>query len=79
MYFLIAGVGALIWNYWRIGFVYDSSWWWALAPFALAVAWWAWADSTGYTKRKAIEKMDAKKKERIDKHKAAMGIQTRKR
>ena len=40
MYFLIAGVVALIFNYWRIGFVADMSWWWALAPFALAVAWW---------------------------------------
>jgi small Trp-rich protein len=79
MYFLIAGLMALAWNYWRIGFVYDMSWWWALSPFALAVVWWAWADTSGYTKRKEMEKMDLKKKERIDKHKAALGIQTRKR
>lgn len=79
MYLLIAGVAALIWNWWRIGFIYDTSWWWALGPFGLAVCWWAWADSSGYTKRKEMEKMDIKKKERIDKHKAALGTLNRKR
>ena len=57
MYLLLAGIGLLIWNYNRIGFVADMSWWWALSPFALAVAWWTWADMTGYTKRKEMEKM----------------------
>jgi small Trp-rich protein len=79
MYFLIAGLLALVFNYWRIGFVADMSWWWALAPFALAVAWWSWADSSGYTKRKEMEKMEAKKKERIEKHKEALGLGIRKR
>jgi small Trp-rich protein len=50
-----------------------------LSPFAMAVAWWAWADVTGYTKRKAMEKMDLKKKERIDKQREALGIKTRRR
>ena len=40
--------------------------------------WWAWADSTGYTKRKAMEKMDQRKKDRINKHKEALGIRPRK-
>ena len=79
MYSLIACVVALLWNYWRIGFVFDMSWWWALSPFALAVVWWAWADSSGYTKRKEMEKMALKKQERIDKHKDALGLRTRKR
>ena len=48
-------------------------------PFGLTVAWWTWADTTGYTKRKEVEKMDRKKKERIDKQRAALGIRTRKR
>lgn len=79
MYFLIAGLVAVVWNYWRIGFIYDSSWWWALAPFALAAVWWAWADSSGYTKRKEMKKMDLKKQERIDRHKDALGLHNRKR
>lgn len=79
MYFLIAGVVALVWNYWRIGLVADSTWWWVMALFGLAIAWWAYADATGYTKRKEMEKMDKKKQERIDKHKAALGMQSRRR
>ena len=79
MYFLIAGLVALVWNYGRIGLVADTSWWWVMGLFALAVAWWSFADSSGYTKRKEMEKMDLKKKQRIDKHKDALGIRPRKR
>ena len=49
------------------------SWWMVLAPFGLAVLWWAWADWSGYTKRKAMQKEDAKKAARIAKAKDAMG------
>ena len=55
------------------------SWWWALAPFGLAAIWWAWADASGYTKRKEMEKMALKKQERIDKHKDALGTLHRRR
>jgi small Trp-rich protein len=55
------------------------AWWWVLSPFALAVLWWGWADSTGYTKRKAMEKMDQKKKDRIEKQREALGIKPRRR
>jgi small Trp-rich protein len=79
MYFLIAGIGLMILKYLEIGFAAELSWWWVLSPFAMAVAWWAWADVTGYTKRKAMEKMDLKKKERIDKQREALGIKTRRR
>ena len=79
MYFLIAGLVALVWNYWRIGLVADSSWWWVMVPFVLAVAWWSFADSTGYTKRKQMERMDAKKQARLDRQKESLGIRARKR
>ena len=79
MYFLIAGVGLLLLKYLEIGFVAELSWWWVLSPFAMAVAWWAWADSTGYTKRKEMEKMDQKKQDRQNKQREALGIRTRKR
>jgi small Trp-rich protein len=44
-----------------------------LAPFGLAMAWWAWADSTGYTKRKAMQREDERKQARIDKNRDAIG------
>jgi small Trp-rich protein len=43
------------------------------------VAWWAWADATGYTKRREMKKMDQKKQERIDRQREAMGIKTKRR
>lgn len=54
------------------------SWWWVLGAFALTALWWAWADSSGYTKRKAMEKMDQRKQDRINKQKEALGIRPRK-
>ncbi|WP_372659480.1 TIGR04438 family Trp-rich protein [Hydrogenophaga sp.] len=79
MFFLIVGVGLLLLKYLELGFVASLSWWWVLSPFAMAVAWWAWADATGYTKRKVMEKMDDKKKQRIDKQREALGIKPKRR
>ncbi|RZL35837.1 MAG: TIGR04438 family Trp-rich protein, partial [Rubrivivax sp.] len=41
----------------------DGFWAWliVLSPFAVAVAWWAWADSSGLTQKKAMDALDAKK------------------
>ncbi len=79
MYFLILGVILLLLKYLEIGPVAAWSWWTVLAPFGLAVLWWAWADWSGYTKRKAMEKEDAKKIARINKAKEAMGQGVRRR
>ena len=79
MYFLLLGIVGLLLKYLEIGPVAALSWWLVLTPFALAVAWWAWADSSGYTKRKEIQKMDKRKQDRIDKQRTAMGVGTRRR
>jgi small Trp-rich protein len=42
----------------------------------MAVAWWAWADSSGYTKRKVIEREERRKQDRIDRQKTNMGVKT---
>jgi small Trp-rich protein len=55
------------------------SWWWVLSPFALAVAWWAWADSTGYTKKKAMEREDKRRDARRERTKASLDAAYRKR
>lgn len=52
-------------------------WWGVLSPFGAAVLWWWWADMTGYTKRKEMEKMDAKKVERRHRSMVALGIDPR--
>lgn len=79
MYFLIIGIAALAMKYLEFGPVAALSWWLVLSPFALAVAWWAWADMSGYTKRVEIEKMEKRKQNRIEKQRVAMGVLAKKR
>ena len=74
MYLLFLGLVLLLLKYAAIGPVADWPWWVVLSPFALAVAWWAWADASGYTKRKAMEKLDEKKKQRLEKQRKQMGM-----
>ena len=79
MYFLILGIMLLLLKYLEIGPVAAWTWYTVLAPFGLAVLWWAWADWSGYTKRKEMEKEDEKKAARIAKAKEAMGQGVRRR
>ncbi len=74
MYLLLIGIVALALKYLEVAPVADWSWWLVLSPFALAAAWWAWADSSGYTKRREMEKMDKRKDDRIEKQREAMGM-----
>ena len=79
MYFLGLGVIFMAMKYWEIGPVAAWDWWVVLAPFALAVVWWAWADASGYTKRKAMERENARRQGRIDRSKEAIGTLRKKR
>jgi small Trp-rich protein len=76
MWFLLLGLLSLGLKYFEVGMVAGWSWWIVLSPFALAVAWWAWADSSGYTKRKVIERENRRKQARIDRQKTNMGVPT---
>ncbi|WP_348752767.1 TIGR04438 family Trp-rich protein [uncultured Aquincola sp.] len=53
------------------------SWWWVLSPFVLALLWWGWADKYGYTQKKAMDRMEAKKARRRERHLQDMGLDTR--
>lgn len=77
MLFLGLGIILLVMKYMAMGPVAAWSWWIVLSPFALAVAWWSWADWSGYTKRKAMEKEDARKQARIDKNRQQLGMTPR--
>ena len=74
MYLLLVGIVLLAMKYLEIGAVATWPWWVVLAPFGLASLWWWWADATGYTKKKAMEKMDKRKQDRINKQRDAMGM-----
>ena len=73
MYFLGIGIVLLAMWYLEIGPVGAWPWYVIAIPWALAVLWWWWADATGYTKRKAMEREDARRQARIDKNKEAIG------
>ena len=79
MLFLLAGIVMLVLWYGEIGPVATWAWYVVFAPFGLAVLWWWWADATGYTKKKAMDKENARKKARIEKSREAMGITPRKK
>lgn len=79
MYLLGLGVILLALKYLEIGPVATLSWWWVLSPFAAAVAWWAWADASGYTKRKAMEREEARKQARIAKSRESLGMGPKRR
>ena len=79
MYFLGLGLVFLVLKYLALGPVAAWDWWIVLLPFGLAVAWWAWADSTGYTKKKVMERENARKQERVDRARDALGMLPKKK
>jgi small Trp-rich protein len=74
MYLLLVGIILLAMKYLEVGPVAMWSWWVVLAPFGLAALWWAWADYSGYTKRKAVERENARKQARLDKQREQLGL-----
>ena len=85
MFFVVVGVILILLNLLGIGPVGDWTWtlggdlWKFALPFVFAVAWWAWADSSGLTKRREMERMDEKKEARREKNMDALGLNTRSR
>ena len=74
MLFIVIGLLLIGLKFADIAPVATLSWWWVLSPFALAAAWWAYADSSGLTKRREMDKLEEKKKERRRKAMDALGI-----
>ena len=73
MYLLGLGLIFLAMKYLEVDPVAGWSWVVVLAPFGLAMAWWAWADASGYTKKKAMQRMEEKRIARINRSKDAIG------
>ncbi len=79
MYFLGIGLILLACKLLDVNPVVAWDWWIVLTPFGLAAAWWAWADSSGYTKAVEEKKMEARKQARINKNREALGMPKNKR
>ena len=74
MFFVLLGVLLFALKYLAIGPVAAWSWWIVIAPFACAVAWWAFADGSGLTARRQSEKVEERAKDRRRRNLEAMGL-----
>ncbi len=74
MYFVAIGLLLLLLKTTEYGPVALWSWWAVLWPWLAAVLWWAWADGTGYTKRREVEKMDKRVAKRREENLANLGM-----
>jgi small Trp-rich protein len=78
MWFVLLGLLLIVLNLLNIGFFGTWEWpgdWWKMCwPFGLAMAWWYYADASGLTKRREIEKMEAKKHARRTKNLVSLGM-----
>lgn len=71
---VIVGVLLLVAKWAEWGPVAGWSWWIVAAPFAAAAAWWHFADASGLTKRREMEKMDRRTAARREKAIQALGL-----
>lgn len=58
-----------------VGGISALSWWWVVGGFALSAAWFSYADRSGLSTRKAMERLDQRKQERIQKQRELLGSQ----
>jgi len=85
MFFVIIGVLLILMN--LVGFGWPAAWNWEISgdlwkfcvPFVLAALWWVWADKSGLNKRREIERMEKKKRDRRLENLNALGLDTRER
>jgi small Trp-rich protein len=77
MWFLIAGLVLGLLRLADVEPIASWHWGWALLPFGLAAVWWAIADSTGLTQRRAIDKMEERKVARRARDMEALGLNVR--
>ncbi len=79
MYLVIIGVVLLTLKLTEWGPVASWPWWGILSPFAGAIVWWAWADATGYYKRREMRKLEEKQEKRRERSMEAIGTGVRRR
>jgi small Trp-rich protein len=85
MWFIIIGVILIATNLAGIGPAADWNWelggdlWKLGAPFVLAGVWWVWADVSGLNKRREMDKMERKKRDRRKENLVSLGMDTRAR
>jgi small Trp-rich protein len=69
-------IGVLLFGLWMgdVGPFGQLDWWWIALPFALAVLWWEFADRSGLTERRVMDKLEKRKIERREKAMESLGL-----
>ncbi len=79
MYLVLIGLLLLTLKLTEFGPAAAWPWWGILSPFAGAVVWWAWADSTGYYKRREMRQLAERQDKRRERAMEAIGTKSRQR
>lgn len=66
MYLLLAAIAATLLKFYEVGPFSTISWWWILGLYAATAIWWQVADATGWSRRKAMEREQRIKDERLE-------------
>ena len=74
---VVIGVLLMLAKWLEFGPFANMSWWWAMLPFGAAVLWWEFADSSGWTKRREMDKMEKRKVDRRERAMESLGISRR--
>jgi small Trp-rich protein len=80
MFFVVVGVILIVCNLMDWGPMGHWNWevsgdlWKFVTPFVIATVWWIWSDATGWTKRKAMNRDEERKRDRLDRNIDAMGL-----
>ena len=77
MWLVVGGIVLVLLWFLEIGPLAHLAWGWLTVPFILAVVWWSIAESTGYTQRTVIRKLEERKVARRERDMAALGLSTR--
>jgi small Trp-rich protein len=82
MYLLSLAVLLSLLRYFEVGPFANLGWAWIIAVYVATALWWSWSDWSGYTARRAQERMDRRKAERLGRQRDQLGVassKTRKR
>ncbi len=77
MWSVLVGAILLVLKLADVAPVTDWSWWLVLSPFGVAVLWWAYADGTGLTRKRQMDKLDERRDARRRQAFEALGIDPR--
>ncbi|MGZ5277390.1 MAG: TIGR04438 family Trp-rich protein [Caldimonas sp.] len=85
MLFVAIGLLLIVLNLANIGPFGAWNWeffgdlWKFVVPFLFAVAWWVYSDKSGLNKRREMDRMEQKKKDRRQENLVSLGMDTRAR